>query len=195
MLTPRGRPGRTEEQEQMTAVSHQTIKLGKGKHSSPSNGACVMELASMLAGEPFADHPRSVCPVIGSFLRAYNDALDDCRRQDLYAYAAAVVGSRSSQAVERARADRLAEWAAHAATWRRFSRVLSRPLRATRIARRPPASALGAHAVRAIRRHNDETHAAALMLVDELLAIGGEPRSAPEPVPVSPPDPAPSPIA
>ena len=48
----------------------------------------------MLAGEPFSDHPHSVCPVIGSFLRAYNDRIDDRRRQDLYAYAAAVVGSR-----------------------------------------------------------------------------------------------------
>jgi hypothetical protein len=179
----------------MTAVSHQTIKLGKGKHSSPTNGACVMELASMLAGEPFTDHPQSVCPVIGSFLRAYNDALDDCRRQDLYAYAAAVVGSRSSQAVERARADRLAEWAARAAARRRLSRVLPRPLRAATIARRPPASALGAHAVRAIRRHTDETHAAALALVDELLALGGEVRSAHEPVPTASQEPAPSPIA
>ncbi len=47
-----------------------------------------MELASMLAGETFTDHPESVCPVIGSLLRAYNDRLDDDRRQDLYRYAA-----------------------------------------------------------------------------------------------------------
>ena len=55
----------------MPLVSYQTIKLSTGKHSSPEAGACVMELASMLAGEPFSDHPESVCPVIGSFLRAY----------------------------------------------------------------------------------------------------------------------------
>ena len=48
----------------MSTVSHQTIKLSKGKHSSPRDGACVMELASMLAGEKFTDHPESVCPVI-----------------------------------------------------------------------------------------------------------------------------------
>ena len=36
----------------------------------------------MLAGEPFSDQPASVCPVIGSFLRAYNDSIDDGRRQD-----------------------------------------------------------------------------------------------------------------
>ena len=95
----------------MSPVSHQTIKLGKGKHSSPDDGACVMELASMLAGELFTDHPESVCPAIGSFLRAYNDSIDDARRQDLYAFASQVVGSRASGVVERARADRLLAWA------------------------------------------------------------------------------------
>jgi hypothetical protein len=67
----------------MAPINHQTIKLGKGKHNSPEEGACMMELASMLAGEPFSDHPHSVCPVIGSFLRTYNDSIDDQRRQDL----------------------------------------------------------------------------------------------------------------
>ena len=57
----------------MSSVSYQTIKLSTGRHSSPEVGACVMELASMLAGEPFTDQPESVCPVIASFLRAYND--------------------------------------------------------------------------------------------------------------------------
>ena len=67
----------------MTAVSHQTIKLSRGRHSSPEHGACVMELASMLAGEGFSDHPRSVSRPIASFLRGYNDLVDDRRREDL----------------------------------------------------------------------------------------------------------------
>jgi hypothetical protein len=78
-------------------TSHQTVILGRGRHSDPSKGACVMELASMLAGERFSDHPRAVCPVIGRYLRALNDGLDDERRQDLYALAAAVVGTASSR--------------------------------------------------------------------------------------------------
>ena len=159
----------------MSAVSHQTIKLSRGKHSSPVNGACVMELASMLAEEPFTDHPQSVCPVIGSFLRAYNDAIDDQRRQDLYAYAAQVVGSRSSAAVEQTRAERLVEWSAwmHPRTWPR--RLLPPRLRSIGIQRRPPVDALGTHAVRAIGKHSLATHAAALALIDELLAIGTPP--------------------
>ena len=71
----------------MSPVSYQTIKLSKGKHASPEDGACVMELASMLAGEPFTDHPASACPVIGSFLRSYNDSIDETRRQSLYEFA------------------------------------------------------------------------------------------------------------
>src|SRR5215469_18878832 len=94
----------------MSPVNYQTIKLSKGKHTSPEDGACVMELASMLAGEPFSDHPVSVCPVIGSLLRAYNDSIDSERRQDLYAYAARVVGSRASGRVQSARAARVKEW-------------------------------------------------------------------------------------
>ena len=89
-------------------VSHQTIKLSAGRHRGPEDGACAMELASMLAGEPFGDHPRSVCPVIAGFLRSYNDHIDERRRQDLYAYAAQAVGTRADAATERARGLRYA---------------------------------------------------------------------------------------
>jgi hypothetical protein len=155
----------------MSPVSYQTIKLSKGKHTSPEDGACVMELASMLAGEPFTDHPASVCPVIGSFLRAYNDSIDDHRRQGLYEYASKVVGSRTCQRTQHARADRLAEWAdAMQRTQRMW--FLRSPLRTVGRLRKPPVDAVGTYAVHAIPRHTDETHTAALALIDELLAIG-----------------------
>lgn len=85
----------------MSGSSHQTVRLSAGKHHSPDDGACVMELASMLAGEKFSDHPRSVCPVLAVVLRGYNDGADDERRQDLYRYAAEVVGTRRRHAVRR----------------------------------------------------------------------------------------------
>ena len=158
----------------MAQVTHQTIKLSKGKHTSPEDGACVMELASMLAGERFSDHPVSVCPVIGAFLRAYNDSIDDRRRQDLYAYAAKVVGTRSSRAVQRPRAERLAAWASEVKQ-RRWTRFLLAPrLRALALERHP--DFVGTRAVSAIRTHDDETHRQVRALIDELLAIGaGEP--------------------
>ena len=152
-------------------VSYQTIKLSRGKHSSPQDGACVMELASMLAGEPFSDNPKSVCPTIGSFLRAYNDALDDDRRQDLYAYAAKVVGSAGSAELRRARTDRLEEWGADMLR-RRFRRLI-RPTGMGLLARfwKPTIVRTGGCAVRAISKPSDETHAAVLTLIDELLEI------------------------
>lgn len=155
----------------MSPVTHQTIKLTKGKHNSPEEGACVMELASMLAGEPFSDHPASVCPVIGSFLRAYNDSIDDSRRQDLYAYAARVVGSRASADVQRARADRLATWAAELRRHRWRRSFLPSRMRGLGLHRQPPVHALGTYAVHAISKHDDQTHRAALALVDQLLGI------------------------
>lgn len=95
----------------MSDSTIQTIRLGKGSHSSPENGACVVELASMLAGEPFSDHPRTVCPVIAGFLRQYNDLLPSRERDQLYPIAALVVGSGSSRRVRRQRTVRLLEWA------------------------------------------------------------------------------------
>jgi hypothetical protein len=70
-----------------------------------------MELASMLADESFSDRPRNASPVIGAFLRTYNDGLDDRRRQDLYEFASLIVGSRSRRSVERDRASMCLEFA------------------------------------------------------------------------------------
>jgi hypothetical protein len=154
----------------MSPVSYQTIKLSTGRHSSPEVGACVMEVASMLAGDPFTDQPESVCPVIASFLRAYNDVLDDDRRQDLYAYAAKVVGSTRSPAVQRVRADLLAAWALEMRQRRWTRRFVPPWLRGIGFERQPPIDVLGIHAARSVSRPSDERHAAALALVDELLA-------------------------
>ena len=159
----------------MAAVSHQTIKLSKGKHSSPASGACVMELASMLAGEPFTDHPTSVSPAIAGFLRAYNDSVDDVRRQDLYAYAALVVGSRRTSEVELARSKRLQTWAGEVGRARGWARlVLSGRLPAACMHETLDPESAGARAAKAIRKHTDQTHVAALALVDELLALGSK---------------------
>lgn len=53
------------------AVSHQNTRLAVGRHDRPGPEVCVMELASMLAGERFSDRPGSVCPVVGALLRAH----------------------------------------------------------------------------------------------------------------------------
>jgi hypothetical protein len=161
----------------MGPVTHQTIRLSKGKHTSKDHGACVMELSSMLGGEPFSDHPASVCPVIGSVLRAYNDSLDDTRRQDLYAYAAKVVDSRAPAELEQRRIEHLTAWMLKPDS-RRFRLRLPAWLRA--VSPRPPLDVLAASAVRSLRTHDDRTHAQMLALVDSLLAMGPHSRTAPD---------------
>jgi hypothetical protein len=161
----------------MGPVTHQTIRLSKGKHTSKDHGACVMELSSMLAGEPFSDHPASVCPVIGSLLRAYNDSIDDTRRQGLYAYAAKVVDSRGPAELEHRRIEHVTAWMFKPDS-RRFRFRLPARLRA--VSPRPPLDVLAASAVRSLRTHDDETHAQMLALVDNLLAMGAPAQTAPD---------------
>lgn len=145
------------------------IKLSRGSHQSPRQGLCVMELASLLAGERFSDHPASVCPVIGSLMRSYNDAVSDERRQDLYPYAARILGTRSTVDVTERRRARIVEWAREGRPRRlprwHARRALPEPCRKT----------AGAIAMGAIRHHNDDTHARLLALIDELVEIGRPP--------------------
>ncbi len=157
----------------MATVSYQTIKLGKGRHRSPEDGACVMELASMLAGESFSDRPASVCPIIAGLLRAYNDSVDDKRRQDLYRYAATVVGSRASQSVKEARARRLEAWIEEVRPTRPRRNRLFRLLSA--LTPQAPADCIGAAAIHAIPKIDDRTHPRVLALMDELLELDDRP--------------------
>jgi hypothetical protein len=87
------------------------IRLSPGGHASPGEGACVVELASLIANEEFSDRPRCVCPVIGSFLRGLNDRAAHAERQRLVPYAPRIVGSRADRPVTRRRRDMCLEWA------------------------------------------------------------------------------------
>ncbi|HET6510021.1 MAG TPA: hypothetical protein VFG42_24720 [Baekduia sp.] len=81
--------------------THQTVRHAPGRHDDPAQGACVLELASLLAGERFSDRPRAVSPVIAALLRAVGDeALGD---RDPYTWAAELVGTRAGGRVRRAR--------------------------------------------------------------------------------------------
>lgn len=159
----------------MWEPSYQTVRLGVGRHPSPQHGACVMELASMLAHEQFTDHPRSVCPIIGAFLRGYNDWIDDRRRQDLYAYATRAVGTKTSKSVERERAQ-------HCLTWfKQHHRGILRlcfPLGLGLYRRQHASEVAGAWAAEmASQSATDADHREALTLIDELIAIGQGPQA------------------
>jgi hypothetical protein len=146
------------------STGYQTVVLRKGRHDSPDRGACVIELASMLAGERFSDRPRSVCPVIAGFLRGYNDLLPDGEQDELYAYAARVVGTAAPGPVRRERARRLMAWAGC-----RRPLVLHVRLRPWDLILLPAVQA-------ALRMPRDLRRAEVSALVDELIAIGAPAR-------------------
>jgi hypothetical protein len=148
----------------MTALSHQTVRLARGRHASRHAGVCVMELASMLAHEPFSDRARSISPTIGAFLRTYNDGLDDVRRQDLYPIAAAIVGSAARRSVERERVNQCLAFAREHGgrlPGRRAALGLATP------------GAAGAWAARMAL--DADVHEEALALIDELVALSRTP--------------------
>jgi hypothetical protein len=81
------------------------VRLEPGRHRSPKDGVCVVELASMIGGEKFSDRPNCVCPVIGSFLRSWNDRAGYADRQRLHQYASRVVGTGGYRRISRMRRD------------------------------------------------------------------------------------------
>jgi len=151
-------------------ANHQTTRLGPGRHDGPGAVVCVMELASMLAGERFSDRPASVCPIIGALLRAYNDALDDQRRGDLYRYAAEAVGTRGDFILQLRRAATALGWARdrHSARARRWRALKGLPLE--------PAPDWGPdqiarYVIRSVGR-DDDGHEQLMALLDRLIELG-----------------------
>jgi hypothetical protein len=120
----------------------------------------------MLAGERYSDHPRCACPALSAFLRGYNDGLDDCLRQDLFALASDLVGTRGPEAVTTRRGEALV-----ALAWRYERRV--GPLRAGPVLNFPGRlnryEAAGAHLGRCARRQPD-CHRAVLGLLGRFAA-------------------------
>jgi hypothetical protein len=155
------------------SASHQTIKLEAGRHPHPEDGACVMELASMLVGEPFGDHPASVCPVIAAFLRSYNDHTDPRRRQDLYRYAAQAVGTRADASTERVRAAMCLRWARETCERAPIRvRILHRLFRC----QGPDVDGVFAARAAVASPDRDLVHRRALRFLDELIAAGRDPQ-------------------
>jgi hypothetical protein len=166
MRIARREPTVTEHQ----SAAHLTVRLARGPHASPDEGACVVELASMLAGEPFSDHPSTVCPAVAAFLRAYNDHVDEARRHDLYAVASAIVASRGDAELTLLRARRIALWALELRgrrTWlpQRFWPRRTRPTITTVRSAERAAARAGALAA-------GSPSEATLALMDELLSMG-----------------------
>jgi hypothetical protein len=66
--------------------------LSRGKHRSPRQGACFMELASFLAGERWSDSPSCTHPLLAEVARNVNDRTSDEARPLLAPLIPDVVG-------------------------------------------------------------------------------------------------------
>jgi hypothetical protein len=159
------------------AISHQTVRLGPGRHPRPGKVVCVMELASMLAGDRFGDRPASVCPVVGAILRTYNDNIDSRRRHDLYRFAADAVNTRRDYRVQRRRADAALDWAR--------ARYQARGCSADKLPAAPDPDGerdeIAFYVVGSLLRGgprrgrwSDEAHGAIIALLEELIEMDGE---------------------
>lgn len=98
--------------------------LFPGAHT-PGQRMCAMEAVAFVAGEPWSDHPECACPVIGAFMRSWNDGLPDNASRDalLKPLVPRLVGTRGSAALERKRSLMAADWLirTHTPAWLRLA--------------------------------------------------------------------------
>lgn len=156
-----------------------SVRLEPGAHRRPSDGVCLLELASLLARERFSDRPRCVCAVVAAFLRGWNDRSGHAERQALRPYARRIVGSRSRRSVTRRRRDICLTWAGADLTGNWAARAARRAAMRFRIlallGARPALrlnEGAGALAARVVFSRYDS--ATGLRLVDTLLEVGSE---------------------
>ena len=107
----------------MTSVDTRRLKkldriiLLSGSHDAPDSAAraaemCVMEAVAWVAREPWTDQPQCACPVIGSFLRSWNDGIrdDETRTRLLKPLVPRLVGSKATPEVELRRSYMALDW-------------------------------------------------------------------------------------
>ncbi len=83
--------------------------LKTGSHKELSEGACVMELVSYLANEPWSDHPQCACPILTEYAIRINDKFNDEHRQLLKPIIPLLLNSKVNDETQVAR-KRLIRW-------------------------------------------------------------------------------------
>ncbi|WP_296605063.1 hypothetical protein [Nocardioides sp.] len=68
--------------------------LSRGRHRTPRRGASLTEVASLLAGEPWSDHPGCTHPLLAQLARLVNDHVSDAHRHELATLAADLADRR-----------------------------------------------------------------------------------------------------
>ena len=71
-------------------------KLHVGKRDPGSDQMCVMEAVAFVTHKKWTDHPPCVCPVIGAFMRTWNDGLPDNERGMLLPFIPRLINTRNA---------------------------------------------------------------------------------------------------
>ena len=105
-------PAILAEKARITLRDLKLISLHSGSHIDRTNGLCVMEAAAWMAGEPHSDRPQCVCPVIGAFMRSWNDALPSNEDRDrlLKPLAKTILNTNATREIELTRAMLCVNW-------------------------------------------------------------------------------------
>jgi hypothetical protein len=100
-----------------------TLHLESGGHAASLNQFSVLEAVAFIAGEPWSDHPQCASPIVGAFLRSWNDSSGDVQRQELKRYIPRLVNSRGTNKQEEERAWMALDWLVrvNAPTWLRLA--------------------------------------------------------------------------
>ncbi len=97
------------------------VTLRHGNHSSREGGVCAMEAVAWLVNGMHTDKPACVCPVIGAFMRSWNDALpnDDDRNRLLRPLLPRLIGTAGDAALMTRRAWMATDWLVrvHTVAW------------------------------------------------------------------------------
>ena len=112
----------------MRLIAIDDLKLVSGAGRGQEDRFCVMEAASVydpksralkVNGVTITDQPKSVSPVIGAFLRRWNDGMNDTDRQILKPLIGRVIGTNTGHVDDQVRAYLAVDWCVHifAPTW------------------------------------------------------------------------------
>ena len=77
----------------MGQIPDQLPVISRGRHLEPEDGGCLMEIASLLAGERWSDAPRCTHPLLAAVARLVNDEVGDEARQELLQLVPELVGA------------------------------------------------------------------------------------------------------
>jgi hypothetical protein len=113
MTTPKCEPPLSPciDEGRLSQVMGWSLKSGSHEKNSDGN-LCVMEAVAFVAGKPWSDSPPCACPVIGAFMRTWNDALptDSARDRLLKPFIPRLARSKSTKAVHSHRGMLAADW-------------------------------------------------------------------------------------